>query len=238
MNIYICENDTVQLERMKTIVEHYIMFEQRDMTLKAATSSPEVILQNVQSSKEIGFYFLDIHLNHQMNGIQLASEIRKYDALGNIVFVTSHSELSYLTFVYKVAALDFILKDQQDDLQQRMTECLNTAYERLQLTTRTQHVDKLEIKAGSQTLFIDYDDILFLESSVNPHRINMHLHNRQIEFYGNLKDYDKIDSRFLRCHHSYIVNRNNIDSIDKKNRRINFANGEHCFVSIRNLGKL
>ncbi|WP_241960035.1 PfkB family carbohydrate kinase, partial [Staphylococcus gallinarum] len=42
---------------------------------------------------------------------KLASEIRKHDPVGNIIFVTSHSELTYLTFVYKVAAMDFIFKD-------------------------------------------------------------------------------------------------------------------------------
>lgn len=54
--------------------------------------------------------FLDIQLEADINGIKLASEIRKHDPVGNIIFVTSHSELTYLTFVYKVAAMDFILK--------------------------------------------------------------------------------------------------------------------------------
>ena len=44
-----------------------------------------------------------------INGIKLGSEIRKYDPIGNIIFVTSHSELTYLTFVYKVSADGFYL---------------------------------------------------------------------------------------------------------------------------------
>ena len=53
----------------------------------------------------------DIQLEADINGIKLGSEIRKYDPIGNIIFVTSHSELTYLTFVYKVSAMDFIFKD-------------------------------------------------------------------------------------------------------------------------------
>ena len=50
-------------------------------------------------------------IRSDINGIKLGSEIRKYDPIGNIIFVTSHSELTYLTFVYKVSAMDFIFKD-------------------------------------------------------------------------------------------------------------------------------
>ena len=55
-----------------------------------------------------------------MNGIKLGSEIRKHDPVGNIIFVTSHSELTYLTFVYKVAAMDFIFKDDPSELKTKL----------------------------------------------------------------------------------------------------------------------
>ena len=54
--------------------------------------------------------FLDIQLEADINGIKLGSEIRKYDPIGNIIFVTSHSELTYLTFVYKVSQWILFLK--------------------------------------------------------------------------------------------------------------------------------
>ena len=68
----------------------------------------------------------------------LHCEIRKYDPIGNIVFVTSHSELTYLTFVYKVAAMDFIFKDDPDQLKTRVLDCLDTAYIRLGMLSKIQ----------------------------------------------------------------------------------------------------
>ena len=59
---------------------------------------------------DVGCYFLDIQLEVDINGIKLGSEIRKYDPIGNIIFVTSHSELTYLTFVYKVSRWILSLK--------------------------------------------------------------------------------------------------------------------------------
>ena len=32
-----------------------------------------------------------------------------------------------------------------------------------------------------------------------------------------------------------VVNRHNIESIDSKERIVNFKNGEHCFASVRNV---
>ena len=75
-------------------------------------------LSNQKEMNDIGCYFLDIQLEADMNGIKLGSEIRKHDPVGNIIFVTSHSELTYLTFVYKVAAMDFIFKDDPSELKQ------------------------------------------------------------------------------------------------------------------------
>lgn len=238
MKIFICEDSKTQLDRMKKIITNYITFEQKDMSIYCATGDPKTLIDTVKQANDIGLYFLDIHLGTEENGIMLAQEIRKYDPIGSIIFVTSHSELTYLTFVYKVAAMDFIIKDDFDNLQKRVIECLNVSYERLSHLANTDYVNKLEIKSGSQTLFVDYDDIIYFESSSNPHRIILHMTNRIIEFYGSLKDYDDLDERFFRCHHSYIVNKDYIKSVNKKERIVNFTNGETCYVSIRNIKKL
>ena len=58
---------------------------------------------------------------------------------------------------------------------------------------------------------------LCFESSTKSHRLIAHLDNRQIEFYGNLKELAQLDERFFRCHNSFVINRHNIESIDSKN---------------------
>ena len=56
--------------------------------------------------------------------------------IGNIIFVTSHSELTYLTFVYKVSAMDFIFKDDPNQLKTRIIDCIETAHTRLKLLSK------------------------------------------------------------------------------------------------------
>lgn len=109
---------------------------------------------------------LDIQLSTD-NGIKLGSEIRKHDPVGNIIFVTSHSELTYLTFVYKVAAMDFIFKDDPAELRTRIIDCLETAHTRLQLLSKDNSVETIELKRGSNSVYVQYDDIMFLNHQQN-----------------------------------------------------------------------
>ncbi|BCU52784.1 quorum-sensing response regulator AgrA [Staphylococcus auricularis] len=238
MKIYICEDDPKQLENLKTIISNYIMIEEKEMEIELATDDPEAILEHAKDTDEIGCYFLDIQLNAEMNGMKLATELRKVDPVGNIIFVTSHSELTYLTFIYKVAAMDFIFKDDPEEIKTRVIDCLKTAETRLKLLSQESSVETIELKRGSNSLYVQYDDVMFFESSSKSHRLIAHLDNRQIEFYGSLKELSKIDQRFFRCHNSFVINRHNIESIDSKTRTVNFKNGECCYASVRNIKKI
>ncbi|HDK4616728.1 TPA: response regulator transcription factor, partial [Staphylococcus aureus] len=98
--------------------------------------------------------------------------------------------------------------------------------------------ETIELKRGSNSVYVQYDDIMFFESSTKSHRLIAHLDNRQIEFYGNLKELSQLDDRFFRCHNSFVVNRHNIESIDSKERIVYFKNKEHCYASVRNVKKI
>lgn len=238
MKIFICEDDERQREHMVSIINNYIMIEEKPMEIEVATADPYDILERSKNLNDIGCYFLDIQLEADINGIKLASEIRKHDPVGNIIFVTSHSELTYLTFVYKVAAMDFIFKDDPDELKSRIIDCLETSESRLKLLSKESSVETIELKRGSNSIYVQYDDVMFFESSTKSHRLIAHLDNRQIEFYGNLKELDQLDERFFRCHNSFVVNRHNIDSIDSKSRVVYFKNNEYCYASVRNVKKI
>ena len=81
---------------------------------------------------------------------------------------------------------------------------------------------------------VDYEDILFFETSSNIHKVILHAKDRQIEFPSTLKELTGVlDSNFVRCHRAFLVNKNNIKEVDTKNRIIHFANGETCLMSTR-----
>lgn len=234
LDIFICEDDQQQKEKITNYIKNYIMIEQLDMRIALTTDNPDEIIDYLKSNKVNGLYFLDVDLKHEKSGIVLGAEIRKYDARGSIVFVTTHSELTYLTFLYKVEALDYIIKDDFTDLQKRVIDCIVIANER-HLTHDGEAKKRFQIKNGDKVINEDYDNILFFETSSKLHKIIMHTDTRQVEFYGKLKEIEEIDSRFYRCHNSFVVNIENISAIDKKTREITMVNGEVCYSSARYL---
>ncbi|WP_412521432.1 quorum-sensing response regulator AgrA [Staphylococcus simulans] len=238
MKIIICEDDVQQREHIESIIENYIMIEEKPLEVALSTGDPYEVLEFAKATNEICCYFLDIQLDSDINGIKLGSELRNYDSVGSIIFITSHSELTYLTFVYKVAAMDFIFKDDPSEMKSRIIDCIETALTRLQLLSKESSLETIELKRGSNSIYVNYDDVMFFESSAKSHRLIAHLDNRQIEFYGNLKDLSQLDDRFFRCHNSFVINRNNIEEVISKEREVHFKNGEHCYISVRNLKKI
>lgn len=203
------------------------------MQLVLDVGDPYMLLDQVKTSQNTGIYFLDIDLNSDMNGMKLAQQIRLFDPRGFIIFITAHSELSYMTFQYRVEAMDFVLKDNPAEAKVKIRECLLNAMERYTLQTNKIHkVYTMEL--GGRKVSVDYDEIFFFETSRNIHKVILHAKDRQIEFYGAIKELTSIlDDNFVRCHRSFLVNKNNIKEVDAKNRIIYFNNRETCLMSTR-----
>lgn len=233
LNIYVCEDDAAQRQTITQIIQNTVLMEELDMRLVSEEGDPCLLLETVRSSENTGIYFLDIDLNSSMNGLKLAQQIRLYDPRGFIIFITAHSELSYMTFQYRVEAMDFILKDNPAEMDVKIRECLLHAMERYTLqTNRTHRVYTIQV--GERKISVDYDDIFFFETSGNIHKVILHARDRQIEFPGTIKELaGALDSNFVRCHRSFLVNKTNIKETDTKNRIIYFTNGETCLMSTR-----
>ena len=68
------------------------------MQVVLGTSDPNEVLKKIEGSQNMGIFFLDIDLKSTMNGLTLAQKIRKIQPRCYIIFITSHSEMGFLTF--------------------------------------------------------------------------------------------------------------------------------------------
>lgn len=233
LNIFVCEDNAAQRRTIVQIIQNTVLMEELDMQLVLDAGDPYVLLEKVKTSQNTGIYFLDIDLHSDMNGMKLAQQIRLFDPRGFIIFITAHSELSFMTFQYRVEAMDFVLKDNPAEAKVKIRECLLNAMERYTLQTNKTH-KVYTAQVGGRKISVDYDDIFFFETSGNIHKVILHAKDRQIEFSGTIKELEGIlDDSFIRCHRSFLVNRNNIKEADAKNRIIYFTNGEACLMSTR-----
>ncbi|GAA0739083.1 LytTR family DNA-binding domain-containing protein [Clostridium oceanicum] len=231
IEVMICDDNTMFRNNIRRIIENTILRENLDLKITVCTENPKEVLEYVKENNNTGIYFLDVDLKSEINGIRLGEKIRDLDSRGFIIFTTVHMEMSYLVFKYKVQAMDYVIKD-EDGFKERVNSCLLKAYNTY---LKSDSKDKyISIKEDFRIINIRLKDILFIETSSTAHKIRVHEENRQVEFYGNLKEIQKkLTPNFYRCHKSYIVNKDKIGEIDLKNNKIIMANSEECYVSFR-----
>lgn len=233
LNVIICEDNEEQRNMIYKFVEDCIMIENLDSEILLSTENPNEIIEYLKKNEISGLYFLDVDLKSDINGIKLAEAIREYDPRGFIVFVTTHAEMSYLTFIYKVEAMDYIIKDNQNAIKERIHQCILNAHKKYSSKT-TELQKNFTIKLEDKIISIEYNKILFFETSNVIHKVILHATDRQIEFYSKMKEIEeKLDNRFYRCHRSFLVNKNNIKEIDTNNRIVHMVNGQECLVATR-----
>ncbi|MBF8808072.1 MAG: response regulator transcription factor [Enterococcus lacertideformus] len=241
LKIFVCDDELVYRNNLTKIIKNYLLnyllMKEYDVRFQFSTEDPMTILSYISENKTEGIYFLDIDLNSTLNGIELGKKIREYDPTAKIIFVTSYADLAYLTFIYKVEALDYIVKDNIETLQKKVIDCIDIALKRY-LNTTLETRPHIWIKSGPTDIKLYVDEILYFESSHTPHKLIVHLDNRMIEFVGKIKEVEQLNDSFCRCHQSFVVNLTNIKEINRKERVITMINGEKCLISTRYLKKL
>lgn len=233
MKINICENTLEKLHVIVDILNKIISLRNFDFEISISTLNPNDIIENMSDSSETGVYILNTNYNFNLNGFILAQKIREFDPRGFIIFITNHLEMSYVTFLYKLEALDFILETSQQEVTKRLDECLTIIQERT-LNKKNKPHAFFPIKIYNQTYHIKFNDILYFETSSLPHKILLHTKDKNISFNSSLNTIQKnLNSYFCRCHRSFIINKNYIKEINFKNHYIKMLNNDLCPLSKR-----
>ena len=66
--------------------------------------------------------------------------------------------------------------------------------------------------------FTDQRHPIFFTSLGAPHKLEVHLTHAQLQFYEKIKEIEKMHRNFIRCHKSYVINTQNVRSINKNQR--------------------
>ena len=155
--------------------------------------------------------FLDI-IMPIFNGIEVAREIRKTDSSVKIIFLTSSSE--YAVDSYTVKANNYLLKPIDDT---KLYECLDELSEELQSIPTS-----ILVKCSHAVYQIPLNNIEYVEAQ-NKHTLFSLKNNQTLEsidlFYLHQDKLLLLDG-FIKCHRSYIVNINHIDTYTAKEIRM------------------
>ena len=234
LSILICEDNLSQRQSIENIISNHVALKDYDSKIVLSTDNPDTLLDYVKKMpQQNNFYVLDVNLQHEMNGISLGQEIRAFDPFGKIVFITTHVELALLTFQYRVEAMDYIVKDNMDNIRQRLSSCIDTAYQ--QVANAKQY---FQLKSIDGIQNVSLSSILFFASGNVPHKIILHTNNERIEFRGSLKEIEQTQPFFFRTHKSYVINLKNIKSINRTAGEVIMSNNEVALITPKKLPAL
>ena len=197
MRAAFCDDDTDVLNDMKRLLDQYCR-ERNQEIVQTAFHSPTELLAATERGTRFDILFLDILMPGQ-NGIDVAADIRNYDANVKIVFLTSSPEFAVQS--YTVKAYFYLLKPLQAESFFRV---LDNALEEC----RQERESSLVLRCGGALTRIGLGRLEFCE--VLHRTLLLHLvSGKVLESTGSLDDLGRrlaACGRFLRVHRSYIVN--------------------------------
>lgn len=228
--IYLCDDEKETRDFLAGIIQQLTMVHDYDMKIVLSTGDPEAVLQERGNQCLRSIYFFDVDLQHEKyDGFRLAKEIRSLDPRGFIIFISTHEELIFETFKYRLEAMSYLIKDNPEKLQTQLQACL-TDIQALLSQENTDQDSYFTVKAESHYQ-IPIKDIISFETAA-PHRIVLNTRQRRIEFRGDLKQIaSDLGEKFIKIHRSYLIQGTQIAAVDYTNNFVEMNNGSNCLMS-------
>jgi len=239
LHVVICEDGHQERKRIEKIVSKHIEAAGVNMELVLSTGTPLDVLDYIKAHPDRkGLYFLDVDLQHDINGIELATQIKEEDSSAKIVFITTKAEMYHLVFQHKIEALDYIIKDRPEDIEQRTIECAIVAYQRY-LDGLPPSERLFTVEEGGEIWHVPHDEILFFETNPDKrNKVNLYTQDKMITFRSTISGVATIGSEFFQCHKCFVVNTTKIKRIDKNTNEIEMMNGDIVTVAAKKMSTL
>lgn len=219
LNFVICDDETSMLKRLSFLFEKAFVNNDFDAKIVLKTTDYRDVL-SFMASNVANVVVLDIEFkNSQINGLDVAKKIRKFNKDCYIIFITSHFEYVMEAFDYKTFAYLFKNSISLDSISSTLTRLFDDV----------SGTTSKFIKIDNKGTFVDLNDVQFIEKSGM--RLIYHTsHNDYVTYNSFTKVVDTLPKNFVRCHKSFIANINNIVHISLSDNTIVFKNDAVCYI--------
>lgn len=173
--------------------------------------------------------FLDIHIKGG-TGFDVLKQVA--EKTFEVIFITAHN--NYTLQALRAQAIDYILKPIN---RTEFIEAVSRASEIIRESKKEGSVPAnfLSVYTSAGLEFIKFDTIVFLEA--DGAYTTIHTQENSIVSTKNIGEYEAIlPAMFYRCHHSFIININQIKRFTKgRSGVLIMNNGHHVAVSQRKM---
>jgi len=207
IKVAICDDDLLLLDGINHLFEQYCEKRNRKIDCAAFHSSLE-LLAEIEKGIRFDIILLDIIMPGE-NGINTAKEIRQYDNVVKIIFLTSSTEFGVQS--YTVGAFYYQLKPVEEDSFFRLMDSAISECEKVEQKS-------LILRCKSGLTRLDLDRLEYCE--VIGRTLLFHIENGNIlESMGSLDELCTQlaqQDNFLRPHRSFLINMEYVQSISYK----------------------
>jgi len=198
INIGICDDEAAVLQHIKRLAAEFFYVKNVKVNIFLFTSGEELLNCN----QDMNIVFLDIQMR-PIDGMETAKKLRAKKFNGFIIFITILKEMVFQSF--EVEAFDYLLKPIE---KKNFEKTMN----RLLCAMKSAARANLLVQCKTESIIVSFDEIIFCE--IIDRKIYLYLKSESgkkcaqpISYYEKIENLEKkLDSRFFRCHRSYLIN--------------------------------
>lgn len=222
MYIAICDDNKPMLDFLNNKIDDLLAENELLHEIKTFSSGQDFLESH--RSRPFDVVFLDIVMP-ELNGFDVAKQVRKISGDTYIIFITTESSLVYDSFDFQ--PFYFIPKSKLKITEEKLKYVVN------KLSMHMAATEKIMISGAYENKrFVSPSEILYIKSSVN--NVEYHLVGGTTQMIrGRLDDVSKSLNSYIfaRTHNRYIVNMSHIDMADYPNMEVRLDNGEFIGIS-------
>lgn len=211
----LCDDNINILDKSQEMLNDIFTKNKFDASITYSTSNSKDMLDYLNSNK-IDVIILDINMNSNKSGLELADAIRKINKNAYIIFSTGH--LEYAMVAYKYKTFDYLAKpityNRLEETIIRLFEDINTQ-------------PKKYIKIDNKNTLIDSSEIQYIKR--DGMKLIFHTIGQDYDTYSSFNKFqDKLPNNYMRCHKSCIANISQIKNVEPATGIITFKDGTTC----------
>ena len=217
MKIAICDDQKESLD----IIEVLLRKIKRAEYIKKYTDINHILI-DMEGGERFDIIIMDIDWNQKKNGIDYAAEISSSYPEIKIIFLTGYNARYSQNIFLKASNLSGYIAKPVDP------QILESNIEKVWLQKQEEDAKKLIITNRNRPLALRCRDIVYVESK--GHKSIIHTRKEEFICYEKLSQLQKrMESYFLCCHKSYLVNMEEISRIERN--KVVFFDGREAQVS-------
>lgn len=230
--IIICDDEEILAKKLKDKIEIALQnikednpkYQKLKTNIAVFTDALRLIGYTQVTDISEAIFFLDIELDQDQNGVNIAEKIRQSNPNAQIIFVTAYNRYAPLTYRRRIGAIDYINKSESNtEIMKRLNETLFGAFENLENAENAAN-NQFLYKIGRRTQTINQSDVLYIMNSSIQHKVVMLTKHGEAEFRGNISKIKAENSFLMQISQSCLINPENVIAIDTRKKHILLSN--------------